>query len=148
MARRSANERAEEGGGTLPEVVAVEVQPLQLHEGVAVEERHVGSSPLDHCKGGESKEDTRFTLGCFTVTEIQEILVVPFKGAVSATAEEERKKKEPGGIKTFSAQGFKQNTFLHSHRKIEKGKKTCVKLITQAATAPQRTSGDMWSLTP
>lgn len=54
-------------GGTLPEVVAVEVQPLQLHVGVAVEERHVSSSPLNHCKGGR-KEDTRFILRCFTVT--------------------------------------------------------------------------------
>lgn len=45
-------------GGTLPEVVAVEMQPLQLHVGVAVEERHVSSSPLNHCKG-RRKEDTR-----------------------------------------------------------------------------------------
>lgn len=57
-------------GGTLPEVVAVEVQPLQLHVGVAVEERHVSSSPLNHCKGGR-KEDTRFILRCSIVTALK-----------------------------------------------------------------------------
>lgn len=34
----------------LPQVVPVEMQPLQLHVGVPIEQRHVSTSPLNHCK--------------------------------------------------------------------------------------------------
>lgn len=74
-------------GGTLPEVVAVEVQPLELYVGVAVEQRHVGSSPLNHCKGGRKEgrhEVHPQVLHCHRI-EIRDIHFVPLKGPVSVT---------------------------------------------------------------
>lgn len=95
--------------GTLPEVVAVEMQPLQLHVGVAAEERHVSSSPLNHYKRGRKEEDTRFILRCFTVTAVKSRIstlyllkdLSPLQGGGGSRR----------GIRTFSPQEFKQNTF-------------------------------------
>lgn len=117
----------------LPQIMAIEVKPLQLKVRVSIEQRHVRSFPLNHWKKTKIRFKSRFCCCVADRIKIQGLLCIF---------------KEPVRHKFMWIQPLGNRTFSQERKEKEKkSRNTYARLITQHATGWQRTFGDMESLT-